>query len=77
MGCDIVDLSVLSLQPQNKPGVSHSTVLVDEGGLVVVGSLHLPQYPGDWHEVLGADKLFVEVGVKAPLVLVVVVVVLS
>jgi len=77
IGCDIVDVAVLSLQPQNKPGVLHSTVVVEEGGMVVVGSLHPPQKPGDWQDVVGAEKLFVEVGVNAPLVLVVVVVVLS
>ncbi len=77
IGCAIVDVVVMSLQPQNNPGVSHSVVVVEEGEVVVVGSLHPPQKPGDWQEAVGADKLFVEVGVKGPLVLGVVVVVLS
>ena len=85
IGCDIVEVAVLSLHPQNKPGVSHFEVDV-EGVVVfvvvvvvvvVVGSLHPPQNPGDWQEVVEIDKLLVEVGVKAPLVLVVVVLVLS
>jgi hypothetical protein len=85
IGCDIVEvLVVLSLHPQNKPGVLHFVVDVEGEGFVavavvvmavVVGSLHLPQNPGDWQEVVGIDELLVEVGVKAPLVLVVVVVV--
>jgi hypothetical protein len=78
IGCDIVEVAVLSLHPQKKPGVSHSLVDVEGGGvIVVVGSLHPPQNPGDWHEVVGIDELLVEVGVKASLVLVVTVVVLS
>jgi len=78
IGCDIVGVTVLSLHPQNQPGVSHALVDVEGGGvIVVVGSLHPPQNPGDWHELVGIDELLVEVGVKASLVLVVVVVVLS
>ena len=78
IGCDIEEVTILSLHPQNQPGVSHALVDVEGGGvIVVVGSLHPPQNPGDWHEVVGIDELLVEVGVKAPLVLVVTVVVLS
>jgi hypothetical protein len=83
IGCDVVEVAVLSLHPQNQPGVSHSEVDLQGGdfvvlvAVVVVGSLHPPQNPGDWHELVGIDELLVEVGVKASLVLVVVVVVLS
>jgi hypothetical protein len=59
IGCDIVEVVVVSLHPQNQPGVSHSIVVVEDGGVVGVG------------------EVVVEVGVKAPVVLVVVVVVLS
>lgn len=78
IGCDLVEVAVLSLHPQNKPGVLHFVVDVEEGGfvvVVVVGSLHPPQNPGDWQEVVGIDELLVDVGVKASLVLAVVVVV--
>jgi hypothetical protein len=54
IGCDMVVVVVLSLHPQNQPGVSQSVVLVEEGGLVGLG-------------------VVVGVGVKAPVVFVVVV----
>lgn len=75
IGCDIVEVEVLSLHPQNKPGVLHSVVDVGGGAVVVVvvGSLHPPQNPGDWQDVVGIGELLSGVGVKAPLVVVVVV----
>jgi len=78
MECEYVWVGVMSLQPQNNPGVSHSVEVdpEDENFVVTGGSLQPPKYPLEWHEV---EELVGEVmvGIGCDVLTLLVVVVIS